>query len=274
VPRRRGEIGRRCFASIHRVSEKSNSRKPVYIILRGYALGPGLSPLLVLLGLERFHKMLGSRIKMQGSPCTRHGECPTLAVVRPLQDHPSDRPETVSSGRRRSDDCPGPSTTVRRVTVPEAAETLGVTTDAVRSRMRRGKLRREEGEDGTVYVVLEADGFDGQTTAEDRQNINEPTGEDGQRTVEGGQKTVEDGLVEVLQDQVSYLRDQLEEAHRANAEHRRLLAAALERIPAIEEAPSEPRESDVSATDDVGERDVPPEQEQRRSWLHRFFFGP
>src|SRR5215216_211385 len=43
-----------------------------------------------------------------------------------------------------------------RLTVQEAAEALGITVEAVRARIKRGKLRREKGEDGTVYVWLDA----------------------------------------------------------------------------------------------------------------------
>src|SRR5829696_8080042 len=43
-----------------------------------------------------------------------------------------------------------------RVTVQEAAEALGITVEAVRARIKRGKLRREKGEGGTVYVWLDA----------------------------------------------------------------------------------------------------------------------
>src|SRR5919112_6520002 len=94
------------------------------------------------------------------------------------------RLKTVPNGQRRSSDRrsgdhdrqadrPEPSPTVHRMTVPEAAEILGITTDAVRSRMRRGKLRREEGEYGTVYVLLDA---------EDAHDDGHPTAEDGHGT--------------------------------------------------------------------------------------------
>jgi hypothetical protein len=61
----------------------------------------------------------------------------------------------------------------------------------------------------------------------------------------------ESRLVESLEEQVRYLRPQLDEAHRANAEHRRLLAAVLERVPALE-APPEPREASEAASERVG----------------------
>jgi hypothetical protein len=153
--------------------------------------------------------------------------------------------------------------TVRLVTVPEAAEILGVTPDAVRSRLRRGKMRKARGEDGTVLVEMEvetSDGHDGRHEYSDRQLTAD--------------------LVEVLQDQIEHLRQQLDEAHRANAEHRRLLAAALERIPEIEppqETSGEPRDGHVTlkeTSDNGQERGKAEEPEQRSSWLYRFFFGP
>jgi hypothetical protein len=55
----------------------------------------------------------------------------------------------------------------RRLTVPQAAEALGVTVDAVRGRIRRGKLNSEQ-HAGTVYVWLDAPR---KTTAADRQRL-------------------------------------------------------------------------------------------------------
>jgi hypothetical protein len=49
-----------------------------------------------------------------------------------------------------------------------------------------------------------------------------------------------------MRDRIASLERQLELERQANSEHRRLLAAALERIPPQLEAPSEARESDVS----------------------------
>jgi hypothetical protein len=157
--------------------------------------------------------------------------------------------------------------TVRLVAVPEATEILGVTPDAVRSRLRRGKLRKDRDEDGTVLVALEVendDGRDRQADHSDRQATGQPTL----------------ALVEALQDQIDHLRKELDEAHQANRENRRLLAAALERIPEIEapqEASGEQRESPVTSSEVSGNGGVKGNAEQskeRRSWLYRFFFGP
>src|SRR5215210_943515 len=43
-----------------------------------------------------------------------------------------------------------------RVTIREAAARLGVTDAAVRKRIQRGSLDKEMGEDGRVYVYLDA----------------------------------------------------------------------------------------------------------------------
>ncbi|HET6261563.1 MAG TPA: hypothetical protein VFG99_04920 [Chloroflexia bacterium] len=101
------------------------------------------------------------------------------------------------------------------MTTREAAETLGISVEAVRKRIERGQLHHER-EDNRVYVYLDKD----QTMS----------GHDVEGEVTGA-------LVESLQDQVSYLREQLAAERRANDENRRLLLAALERIPPQLEAP-------------------------------------
>jgi excisionase family DNA binding protein len=108
----------------------------------------------------------------------------------------------------------------RRVTQREAAEILGVSVEAIRKCIKRGTLPSEKGEDGRRYVYLDTGPDEDQPKAEGETSV--PSGP----------------LVEDLRDQVRYLRDQLREERRANDENRRLLAAALERIPALEPPPS------------------------------------
>jgi hypothetical protein len=67
---------------------------------------------------------------------------------------------------------------------------------------------------------------------------------------------------------ISTLEEQLALEREAHAEARRLLAAALERIPALEPS-AETRESPEAPAEDVGSGDVPP----RRSWWRRMFGG-
>ena len=117
-------------------------------------------------------------------------------------------------------------------------------------RLNRGTLRSERDDNGRVMVLLQ------------RDNTEHHEGE-------------ATPLVESLQDQISYLREQLDREREANRENRRLLAAALERIPAIEappEASPDTRESPVSAAEEPSGTQTPP-QEEKRSWWRRLFEG-
>jgi excisionase family DNA binding protein len=100
------------------------------------------------------------------------------------------------------------------LTVTEAADQLGISVEAVRQRLKRGTLRHTKRE-GRVYVHLDDD---------------QPT----DRT------TDHDALVESLREQLEQLRQQLERADERDRENRRLLAAALERIPPQLEPPKSP----------------------------------
>ena len=71
----------------------------------------------------------------------------------------------------------------RRVTVAEAAEILGITAEAVRTRIKRGKLdsvKEPPGPAGTVYVLLQADqtepNLDATPQGQDRTSDQTPGG--------------------------------------------------------------------------------------------------
>ena len=155
-----------------------------------------------------------------------------------------------AAGRMNDDRSPSE----RRATVPEAAEILGISPEAVRARLSRGTLPKEKGPDGTTYVRLN----------DDRTHSNDDGTDD---------RTEADALVfRIMQDQIEHLRreveDWKEEARRKDA----ILMTMAQRIPAIEEASSEPRESDVSASAEQGGDGVPPEQEKPvSSWWRRLF---
>jgi hypothetical protein len=148
------------------------------------------------------------------------------------------------------------SQTRRRFTVPEAAEVLGVTIEAVRGRIKRDTLAHEKGEDGTVYVLLNAD--QSQSTHD--------------------QSTAQTLIVERLENEVRFLR---EEVTRKDA----ILLNMTEVMKAIspptqEEAPERPPETPVSATEQPGR--VGPqtplegpmaEPVERRPWWSRIFGG-
>jgi hypothetical protein len=119
----------------------------------------------------------------------------------------------------------------RRLTVPQAAEALGVTVDAVRGRIRRGKLEAEH-RSGAVYVWIDA-----------------PEEDDRPQQAATSQRPSDDQAerIEDLREQVTYLRGQLEEANERDRENRRIIAALTSRIPAIE-APSEAEASEAAET--------------------------
>jgi hypothetical protein len=151
------------------------------------------------------------------------------------------------------------SQTSRRYTVTEAAEILGITVEAVRGRIKRGTIGHERTDEG-VFVWLDTD------RSETRREPDEDRSDDRAQ------------LVEALREQVADLREQLAAERDANSENRRLLAAALERIPAIE-APEEPRESPETGGEPAGstppaeEQPEPTSRPQERSWWRRMFGG-
>src|SRR5919112_5373764 len=107
-----------------------------------------------------------------------------------------------------------------RYTVAEAADMLGITTGAVRNRLSRWTLRSTK-EENTVYVLLPPD-------------MSRDAERDTADTPPGMPHPESDVLTSELRDRLRYVEGQLEAERQAHAEARRLLAAALERIPAIE----------------------------------------
>jgi len=117
--------------------------------------------------------------------------------------------------------------------VTEAAEVLGISGDAVRSRIKRGTLATVR-EGGRVFVVL---------GAVDRPNAQaEPTSVPG-----------EDRLYQEMQERIRYLESQVEDEREARRRADTLLARLMDRLPELEppaEAPSEPPGAPERAGDD------------------------
>jgi hypothetical protein len=146
-----------------------------------------------------------------------------------------------------------------RVTIQEAAERLGVKEGAIRKRMERGTIRSEkESETGRVYVY-----------------VDEPPGKEPIESHDAGydngyDKSHDAGydmLIRSQQEQIEFLRRELE---RKDALLLNMTEAMKALNPLASEVPSEPRESDISASEERGNGDVPPESE-RRSWWRRLF---
>ena len=190
----------------------------------------------------------------------------TLSLMRLTVDQTNVQPTT---------DQPTSETTDQRVTVPDAALLLGLSEDAVRSRLRRGTLRRETGRDGTVFVVLGTDRpasyqrpTDNRST--NQQNDRQTAGQsiDSHVDSRGGSETYRDELVEALRDELAHLRDQLDRERDASAELRRIVAGLVQRVPELEAAP-EPRNAPKTASEGMVNSDDVPSEPERVSWLRR-----
>jgi hypothetical protein len=105
-----------------------------------------------------------------------------------------------------------------RYTVPEAAQVLGISPEAVRNRLSRGTLRSEKVE-GRVHVLLA------------RPDRSQPIGD--------VSLDIPTDIVEELRDRVRYLERQVEEERDARRRADTLLARMMDRLPELE-APREP----------------------------------
>ena len=133
----------------------------------------------------------------------------------------------------------------QRLTVAQAADQLGISEGAVRNRIKRGTLQAER-EAGRVYVLLAG------AASRDR-----PADES---------------------ELVAVLREQLAAERQAHAEARRLLMAALERIPPQLEAPQEARESPQTAEGEPERTEPRPatgeaQEGAQRPWWRRLIGG-
>jgi hypothetical protein len=146
----------------------------------------------------------------------------------------------------------------RRLTVAQAAKYLSTSESAIRHKVNRNTIPHEKDEEtGRVFIVIGE--LENDELTEDNQGYTDSEPSDNER------------LIDMLTAQLEVTQRNLEEERAANRENRRLLAAALERIPAIE-APDEPG-VDLAASEGVSKGEVPDSQEapQRRSWWRRFF---
>src|SRR5215213_2241580 len=106
---------------------------------------------------------------------------------------------------------------ISRHAVPQAAQVLGISPEAVRNRLSRGTLKSIK-EGGTVYVLIDRD------RARPTTDISADTSAD---------------MIGVLKEQNEYLREQLRREQEAHAEARRIVAGLVQRMPAIEAPPDE-----------------------------------
>jgi len=133
---------------------------------------------------------------------------------------------------------------------------LGISADAVRSRIKRGTLETVR-EGGRVFVVL---------GGPDRaQPTNRP---------EAADQPTDD-----LREQVRYLREQLRREQEAHAEARRIIAGLVQRIPELE-APREAEARETPETATAETEGTSPRSDAggaqtaaKRPWWRRMFGG-
>lgn len=163
----------------------------------------------------------------------------------------------------------------RLATVVEAAEILGITPDAVRSRLRRGTLKRspERGEEGEVLVVLSARSADQSETVYDQSS--DASGDQSATDRDASRGAPVDGaLVERMASEIDHLRNELALERESSSELRRIIAALTQRVPVVElEAPPEPSGGPQTASEEPvkGDTPEPVERPQKRSWWRSFF---
>ncbi len=142
----------------------------------------------------------------------------------------------------------------QRVSVDEAARALGLSVDAVRKRVQRGTIEHEKDAAGRVRILL--DSPDNASTLRD-----ERPDTTGQTSVLVAAK---DETIEELRDRVRRLERELDTRNEEIRRRDHLLAAALERMPALEAS---------EGTTPQPERGAAEEPAQPRPWWRRIFGG-
>lgn len=142
----------------------------------------------------------------------------------------------------------------RKLDVKEAAQVLGISTDAVHKRATRGTLESEKGEDGRVFVWLDTED-NGYTSAS---------------------HAVQPLITERLENENEFLRRELERRSEELSEMRRIVAGLVQRVPELEPASNgspEPREAPQTTSEQQGNGTAHSEDggAAKPSWLRRFF---
>jgi DNA-binding MarR family transcriptional regulator len=157
----------------------------------------------------------------------------------------------------------GPGRDSIRLSVPQAAERIGITQDAVRKRIKRGYIEWEKDAEGRLYVWVD------------------PTETGKETSSNTSSETSQDVDAPVLLDYVETLKERIHHLEEESRRKDHLLAAALERIPAIEPPPDtptrnippEPTGASVGHSDNGGGSAGSDgmEEAEKPSWWRRFF---
>ena len=128
-----------------------------------------------------------------------------------------------------------------RVTVPEAAERLGISENAVRKRVQRNTIEWDRDADGRVYVYLS------------------PTKTDYAGDQATDKAADQDLLITRLENEVEYLRREVEDWKEAARRKDTIIMTMAQRIPELE-APQEPRERRETAFETPGSTAASPKR--------------
>jgi len=151
----------------------------------------------------------------------------------------------------------GGTTIKRRVDVKQAAEALGISSEGIRQRIRRGSLESEKDTDGRVYVFIEEEATNGASYEHST-----------------------DDVVTRLENEVEFLRKELATRDAEIQRRDAVLLSLSEGLKALNPPPASPeaRDSSVTASEEPYSTHAPPvpetpvpEAQQKRSWWRAFF---
>ncbi len=170
------------------------------------------------------------------------------------------------------------------MTVQEAADALGVTVEAIRGRMHRGKYLKEKDDEGRVWVLLSPDQFpNGRVEVHERSSERSGTSS-GERldersterprtegpTVYRRLDAADAELVEELRGEVAYLKEIVATRDEEIRRRDHIIMALTERVPELEPSQNGQEDGREPRQDVVVEDGEEPE---RRSWWRRVFGG-
>ncbi len=195
--------------------------------------------------------------------------CPTLCAMQTFG--------------KRSRDSDGHIDANVRMTVQEAADSLGVTVEAIRGRMHRGKYLKEKDDEGRVWVLLPPDQLpNGRGEVYERSSERSGTGSgersddrsraDGPNVYRRVEVAPDPELVEELRGEVAYLKEIVATRDEEIRRRDHIIMALTERVPELVEAPQNDQEDAQRPTG--GSAGVESQEEpERRSWWRRVFGG-
>ena len=153
-----------------------------------------------------------------------------------------------------------------RVSVPQAADHLGTTVDALRKRVQRGTIPHERDRDGRVWILLDT----GRPRQDTGQDTGRPQSEPG-------------ALISEMRERLAFLEHELEvrseEIRRRDTIIMNMTEAMKALNPPAPEASREPREA-PETVEEVSDRAAEPrsatggaQEGARRPWWRRMFRG-